>query len=336
MYGWLAVAAAGGIAASARAAPTDLRSRVFRPDSVGYKHGVYDFATGRVEADWRTRCLGRLDPIIWQSQRTTGYFLDLRNCGRPGEITELVMDWGDVIPQDVTGCTIAYGTDATTDPNAITLIWAYSNNTNGFGDNEIRFIAGFYARLPGLPPGFPYQYVGWFVTFDFFGSGNEFALGDRDLDADGRADFGYCYTVLDYGDSTRSGPVISEPNDPLSGPGAVDAFDLYVQDANHPCADPNAMFFYDGTYDFGGAPFAQFHMVLYGGRLCCCPYPGCDDGDLDCDCDVDLADLSDLLDAFGCNVGDPCYNADDDIDGGGAIGVSDLSALLSQYGNLCF
>lgn len=335
MLRFLAAIAAGGVTASALGAPADLRDPLVRPSSIGYKHGVYNFATGKVEP--MGGVADRLDPIIWQSQDTTGYYLRLDNCGRPGENTELALDWGDMLRAHVTGCQIGYATNAPTDPNAIGLLWAFGDNSNGFGDNEPAFVAGFYWHLPGVSAGYPYQFIGWMVTFDFTNYPQfQFDLGDEDLDGDGLADFGYCYTILDYGRSTRTGPLVSEPNDPLAGPGAEDAFDLYVQDPNHLCANPDAPFFLDGTYSFGGPPnpFAQLHMVLYGNAEFDCPDPGCEAGDLDSDCVVGLADLSDLLDAFGCDNGDACYDPGDDIDGGG-IGTSDLSALLTQYGNNC-
>jgi hypothetical protein len=55
-------------------------------------------------------------------------------------------------------------------------------------------------------------------------------------------------------------------------------------------------------------------------------------GDLDGDGDVDLADLSQLLTAFGACNGDPGYDAAADIDGSGCVDLADLSALLTNYG----
>lgn len=55
-------------------------------------------------------------------------------------------------------------------------------------------------------------------------------------------------------------------------------------------------------------------------------------GDLDCDGAVALADLSDLLTAFGTAIGDPAYDPDADLDRDGSVGLSDLSALLTNFG----
>ncbi len=55
-------------------------------------------------------------------------------------------------------------------------------------------------------------------------------------------------------------------------------------------------------------------------------------GDLDGDGDVDLADLSQLLTAFGTCEGDAAFDAAADIDGDACVGLADLSALLTNYG----
>lgn len=55
-------------------------------------------------------------------------------------------------------------------------------------------------------------------------------------------------------------------------------------------------------------------------------------GDVDGDGDVDLTDLSELLACYGTCVGDPDYNEDADFIDDDCINLSDLSALLSNYG----
>ncbi len=66
-----------------------------------------------------------------------------------------------------------------------------------------------------------------------------------------------------------------------------------------------------------------------------CPNPGCESGDLDGDCVVGLADLSDLLENFGCSSSDACYDANADIDGDGSVGLGDLSELIEEFGTNC-
>ncbi len=62
------------------------------------------------------------------------------------------------------------------------------------------------------------------------------------------------------------------------------------------------------------------------------PLPPDIEGDLDGDGDVDLADLSQLLEAYGACDGDAAYDPDADIDGDGCVGLGDLSALLTNFG----
>jgi hypothetical protein len=55
-------------------------------------------------------------------------------------------------------------------------------------------------------------------------------------------------------------------------------------------------------------------------------------GDLDGDGDVDLADLAELLAAYGTCTGDPEFNPAADLDASGCVDLSDLAALLGNYG----
>lgn len=55
-------------------------------------------------------------------------------------------------------------------------------------------------------------------------------------------------------------------------------------------------------------------------------------GDLDEDGDTDIADLAELLSAYGSVAGDPNFNVDADFDGNDEIGLSDLAFVLAYYG----
>jgi hypothetical protein len=349
MLRFLAVVAAGAVACSAFSAPTDLSSRMIKPDSIGYKHAVYNMATGKLEPVGGQVDRG-LGPVVWSVTQNTGYFFGLDGCfAAVPTFDVLAMDWGDLpAGTQVGGVQLQYATDAPTDPNAVRMTFLFQDDANGFDDNTGAFPAGFFADLPGLPPGFPYTFVAWTITFDLEAGGQDFPLGNTDLDADGLADFGLYVGFLGagYGAATATGPSMAGPNDPLAGPGAEDAFDYYLQDPNNPCVDPNAAFFYDATYWFGGGwtpacapgacnPYAQWHLELYGAAGGGCPNPGCEQGDLDGDCVVGLADLSDLLENFGCCSPAACYDANADIDGSGCNDLGDLSALLEEFGLDC-
>lgn len=319
------------------AAPTDLSDRLVKPTSIGFKHAVYNTATGRLDPVGIRGGNARIGEKFWTCFQTSGFFMGLGNCFH-GEADELFMDWMDIpAGSQVGGIRVGYGTDASHDPNAIRLTILFQNDANGFNNNTGPFVAGFRFDLPGRPLHFPYQFVGWIITIDLDAGGASFTYGDADLDGDGLADTGYYYGALGprgYGDGTAAGPLFCEPNDPLLATGVEDAFDLYVRDPNHPCEDPNAPFDYDGTYWFGGLFYAQLGLALFRSAPGC-PSPGCEAGDLDADCIVGLADLSDLLEHFGCALADPCYDADADIDGDGVVGLSDLSALLDEFGADC-
>ena len=55
-------------------------------------------------------------------------------------------------------------------------------------------------------------------------------------------------------------------------------------------------------------------------------------GDLDGDGDTDLADLAELLGAYGSVSGDPNYNPNADLDNDGDVDLADLAELLGDYG----
>lgn len=59
------------------------------------------------------------------------------------------------------------------------------------------------------------------------------------------------------------------------------------------------------------------------------------ESDLNCDTVVDIQDLASLLSAYGTCSGDPEFLAVADFDGNGCIDLSDLAAILANFGMTC-
>ncbi len=91
-----------------------------------------------------------------------------------------------------------------------------------------------------------------------------------------------------------------------------------------------------GSYDgFNQSAFLTIpQMGLLVLRFNDSPDPPCI-GDLDGDGQIGLADLSDLLENYGCCAADACYDENADIDADGCVGLGDLSELLSVFGSDC-
>lgn len=107
-------------------------------------------------------------------------------------------------------------------------------------------------------------------------------------------------------------------------------------------ADPSAW----TLYQYGASPLPHYQLgrvqwdaqgrlwvsaISQGAAIVHWPAPGLT-GDLDGDGDVDLADLSQLLSAFGTCESDAMFDAAADIDGDGCVALADLSALLKDFG----
>lgn len=195
----------------------------------------YDFATGTVTSGAR-----EFGPdIAWDATDAVGSF-------RNTDIGTETVDWGDVaIGTVVNGFQIGYATDST---SPVDLTIRFYEPGNGFGDVSA-VIATF--PLTGLPASVSGGAEGFVVDVDLEGGG-EFTITGPDVEPDGLADFEYGYESITSA-GTALGPLIVNPL-PFA-PGAEDAFDLYT-----PNQDGGT---YDGTFFFGGDPFAQFHMRLY-------------------------------------------------------------------------
>jgi len=126
----------------------------------------------------------------------------------------------------------------------------------------------------------------------------------------------------EWGDSSRwyTEPFISHTWG--TGP---DAFDFDVDVANYADGD-----YYDLVFAVAGKLaatgdlfYAEQHFYLQVQTQL---------GDLNCDGSVSLADLGELLAAYGSCQGDPVYDPAADFDGDNCITVSDLATLLAVYG----
>jgi hypothetical protein len=265
----------------------------------------------------------------------------------------LPLDWGDIDDGSVVeGLAFAYAVPSTLQtPETVNCTIVFYSDYNGFNNN------GFYGTF-----GFAYSNLpttfgtgnGWIITGDLEPNFT-FAITGNDLDADGKADFGYSYWFPDrFGQGLAIGPFLCNydttlyPRDPNGGTiyspdtavwaalGAEDAFDRFT--------DPNTGT-YLGTSFFGGwtpgdpnTVYSQFYMNLFGdGGPIPCPTAGASgnfctaDIDGSADCIVGLPDLAALLSAYGVNAG-----GDIEPPGGdGDTDLQDLAALLAQYGDDC-
>jgi hypothetical protein len=157
------------------------------------------------------------------------------------------------------------------------------------------------------------------------------AIDGSDLDDDGLSDFGYEYWFTSLPPSAYAAWPIADadPDDePFPAPGIEDAW------------------WHDGALEwspYGGDPFAQTFLMLYGLRHVHCPHPG-DSGqncfaDIDGsgDCIVGLADLARLLGNYGQTSGMTVVDGDLEPypEGDGDVDLADVAELLRQYGDDC-
>ncbi len=329
----LIVAAICAIAAPVFAGPQALPVQQVR----GVHFIDYNLATGEVTA---TPTQTRIGDSIWAATTSSGYFWGSMDAGANG-LGWLALDWGDITDASrVGGYAFAYATGVT--DHTIDCVNIFYADDNGFNTGTRTGLAGFIVTgLPGGDPNVPPpSYAGWLVTIDLESQGYSFDITGSDLDGDGLTDFSYTYWFPNCM-GTVTGPFISgDPNVPGQGAGMEDAFDAFEPvDPN----DPNTDFAYVASYWFGGDPFAQFYMELFGeanGGGGGCPNPGASgyycDADIDgsADCIVDLADLAVLLSNYGTTSG--ATHDQGDLEGGdGDVDFADLAALLGQYGDDC-
>ena len=300
----------------------------------GAKSATYDQATGQLTPG--TPLGTRYGGIIWRSDTDTGWYFGSYQYGW------LVLDWGDIQNDSlVNGFQFGFATDLLL-PTRITAVICYYADENGYNSNGRTGLMGFI--VANLPTGSG-AYNAWYITVDIEGSGYEFSISGADLDGDQLADFGYTYWFMYLPAGSATGPMISgDANQLPDAPGMEDSFDGYF--------DPNyCIGTYNGNWYFGGDPFAQFLMVLYGGANEPYRCPNAGDANRFCtadiavtpgdpnvyDCKVGLPDLSKLLVNYNTTSG---MTADDgDCDpwptGDGDVDLGDLSELLRQYNDDC-
>jgi hypothetical protein len=275
--------------------------------------------------------------VCWDSTQWSGYFVSFS----PREVT---LDWGDAdnatCLSAVTGFQIGYAAkDLPDDQTEIDILFYASDN--GFGEMNRELVAAL--RLTGLPDGTsPGVAMGWIANFTVT---PPIDLTSDDLDHDDQGDFSYTYNMHNAPADGLAGPLLSaDPNTALSM-GAENAFDLYsqypdvlIEPNDFLIPDVNAQ--YDGTFWFGGGPYAQWHMQLSAGdpNAPGCGHPDCDAADIEPsgggDCDVDLSDLAVLLAHFGATSG--ATRDDGDVEGAdGDVDLADLATMLGAYGAHC-
>ena len=233
--------------ASAAKTPDNIRSVSSLSSTSITDLGTLNLATGQIS----TNASRQLFETIWDNTDFTASYFDIA--------TAELIDTGD-LPSGtwIDKFSIGFATDAGT---AVTLrISFYQTDAFNNPDPLVPLLKAdgtpavydfSTAVLSGVPGNGPLAY-----SFDVsLPEDLQFQITGADLDGDNVSDWGYGYQVLDAGDSTTLGPLISgEGLDPVGAQGRWDAFDLF---------DPPGT--YVTTTNFGGSIFAQFHMRLREG-----------------------------------------------------------------------
>jgi hypothetical protein len=278
---------------------------------------------------------------FWDAERRAGSF-----SSRPP--TQLVLDWGDVATDvPVSQYRFYYSTDANEPVDIDVAFYESEEGRDSFNRTIKR-----QSRFLGLPGGRdgPGIFSTWIITVT---PGTPFTFTGPDLDGDGLTDFGYSFhyrkTLFP---ERRVGPSIHQPDPNLPqpplgpAPGIENVFDRFSADPNAAIGPndflvPDVNTFYDGTFWFGGTPFAQwrFQLLTEGNVGGGCPSPGCEDADIEPsggDCDVDLTDLATQLSNFGLASGATRDQGDIEPPGGdGDVDLTDLATMLGAFGTVC-
>lgn len=247
MKKWIPAVLSLVVVASASAAPVADTAPLATAGDVIHL-GTLDYSTGELRVGEERG----VPDILWEATTPTGFFRNQPTA------TQEVLDEGDLPDEPYVGqFQIGFVTDAV---GCVTLRYAFYENDqfDTVGAPLPRLDGGdavYDVEACGLTGGGLFAYTLDVELPDFM----QFQIVGPDLDMDGATDWGWGFSVVDPGSTVAGiGPSIASPG-PGPSQGAADIFDVY----DPPVLDPGAT--YGGTFFFGGAPFAQFHMQLVRG-----------------------------------------------------------------------
>lgn len=208
------------------------------------------------------------------------------------------------------------------------LVFLYENDDGNGGMPDPRAQLAFSETISDIP-GAEGTGNGWTFSIDLAG-GNEFVLGDQDLDGDRNLDIGWGFAMVQgqsLTDGINSAKGVCGPY--LVAPGGF-VNELGVASTSTSIGVANRLHWYSpvtfdssglpqdrshqsfiGSYDFGvpssSNPYASTYLVLQGPCVACY-------ADFNGDCFVDFTDFDDFVSAF--EAGDPSadYNQDGFLD----------------------
>jgi hypothetical protein len=223
--------------------------------------------------------------------------------------------------------------------DAVLFFYDNDNATGSTPDSRAQPIASFtITDLPGE------EGTGnaWEVTIDLTG-GNEFALGDQDLDGDGKLDFGWGMTFIQGQSLTDgintakgiAGPTLALPGN-IAGststssgvPNRLHWYSALTFDASGSPQDRSHQTFLTSTGSANytpGTPYTEPFLVLSGGS-CTCAADFNGDGFLDF---TDFDDFDDFVVAF--EAGDPVTDFNSD----GFLDFTDFDDFVAAFETSC-
>ena len=277
---------------------------------------VYDEATGEITPQPGPQ---RYAPF-WAATQMSGDFCALTNC-------EAVLDWGDIAgPVPIGSFSFTHYTNSqAADGDLWALVSVYEEENGWNSVDRVCVGALWISNIPGSthPPD---EYWGYIWYIDLY---TPLVLDGSDLDGDGLVDGGYSFHVGG-----------------VQTPGALQGTAIAIYDPNFaPGADEWCDLFRDGDYvgTYSLGPFRQLYWAM---SVAPCPNRGASgrfcmaDIDGSFDCIVSLGDLAVLLAHYGMTTGATPLMGDIEpyhewFPGDGDVDLSDLSELLSQYGDDC-